>query len=345
LAYWDEWNDLDRERMARDPHAGPALRHLQRVEEWLNESLLAQQDCPTPEVLFRLKGPSLGAWRPDELSAEEREEALAHIAICPTCSVEAASLATPPPATLLIADPEPFEVEAPPAWDASSPRAATAAGPAPERSSPAPAAEQARTTRPPHRFSQWRAGFLAAAALLLVWFLATRTPQSVAGSAAWPEVETLRGSPVDGLQFPRGAVLARSPEGHWSGPLEIAPVEGASEYIVRLYAHDGSAFDMGTRIAEWRHATPVIPSEAPLPPGFYTAEVFAVRGALETPLPVAEFEVRHSPATLEHLAKLKGVARVNYLHANGWRSDARREAMALPASAERSAYLQALQPR
>ncbi len=330
LAYWDEWNDRDRERMAQDPQAGPALQHLQRVEAWLHESLLAAQGCPEPEALFALAGPQAA----EEFDEAQREELRAHIAICPSCEAEVQSLTTPPPSPLLLSEAD---------WD--MPAFLQEAMERPEKvepSEPEGAAPLAPVLRGP---TPWRAWVASAAAVALVWFLAAREGTQVSANGPWPEVATLRSGTAGSPSTPRGRVLARSPQGHWSGVLETAEVEGAHAYLLRLYAHDGSAFDQGERVGQWTQTKPRWTPPAPLPPGHYTAEFAALRDGLEVPLPASEFEVRPSPATLEHLDSLRGVARVRYLYANGWHADARWEAQQLPASAERDEFLNALQQR
>ena len=127
--------------------------------------------------------------------------------------------------------------------------------------------------------------------------------------------------------------------------METTPIAGASQYVLRLYAHDGSAFDRGEQVAEWSHADASFATPDPLPAGHYTAEFFAILNGLEQPLPIAEFEVRPSPATVDHLHTLQGVQRVHYLFTNGWVADARSEALNLPDSEQRTAFLRALSSR
>ncbi|MCA9000535.1 MAG: hypothetical protein KDB61_01335 [Planctomycetes bacterium] len=316
LAHWDELSEIDLARVQAFPEARAKLHRLRQAQAWLEDSLLSQQECPTPEELFSLGMPFSG----EPLDAERRTEIQEHVKLCSDCAREVQTLTVLPPAPLAM---DPIEHQ-------------DQAEPGTRRTSPG--------------LRRLQTILAAAAALMLVWLLGARNlfqhPQGVqAAEWDWPELATLRGEPSTILIYPRGKQLAREADGTWQGAFQIRAEPEAQSYRVTVLKNDGSAMDMGEKVTELTGPSNTLALPSPLEPGFYTASIYATVHGLEAPLGRAEFQVRADAETYEKLHALEGVARVRFLHDRGWTSDALIEAQGLPDSPERDTYIRAMESR
>jgi len=331
LAYWDEWTDLDRARLGRDPWVAQRLQRLQAVEDWLNESLLQAQGCPPAEELFALAGPQHAS----ELDEARREELREHLRLCASCSAETRTLSLPPPAPILDL-PEEFENEPVLAIPAQG------LGNELEDELEKEATEASVETSHPRarRFYVLETFLLSAAAVVLVWMLAMREFRTTTLAAEnYPQWPTLRSGTDTEPIHPGGKVLAQEPNLLWFGMASVPSSEQASRYGIRVLAHSASAFDPGNLVTTWENPGPSMPAAPGLPPGRYTLEAFAIVQGVELPLGTQELEVCDRPDVQKALASLRGLDRVRYLHREGFLEDARREALQMPESPARDRYL------
>ncbi|MEZ6004150.1 MAG: hypothetical protein R3F33_08175 [Planctomycetota bacterium] len=313
MAYWDEWKPAEQARLQDDPVLGPRLRRLQAAEAWLHLEAPGAPPCPEPEELFAY-GVRFGG---GELEESRREEIREHLPWCDSCRAEVESLATPPPSPILDL-PLVGPVETP-----AVPMHRPAVGPGPTG-----------TLLGLRRF------LMVAAAAMLIWLLAGPRNRSAWQDQTWPNWPAVRSGETPANFHPRGKVLADAHGGLWQGTIELPTVPHASGYRVRVWQHGAGAFDTGESIAQWDSAVPTLRAAAGLAPGHYTFEAYALLGGVESPIAAHEVQVHQAPAIWSQLEDQKGIARVRTLHADGWFEDARREALRLPDSAARRAYLE-----
>ncbi|MCP5021047.1 MAG: hypothetical protein GY930_04650 [bacterium] len=315
LAHWDELSELDLDRMQADPEANAKLKRLRDAQAWLENSLLDQQDCPTPEELFALAMPFAGESLPMERCVEIQE----HLKLCAACKAESQTLETPPPSPLLLDAPEDLGL-------------------------PLPVGQKQTPLR------RMRALIACCAALMLVWLLGGRNlfpssnPVNAAGDT-WPSTTTLRGTGDSHPISPSGKTLARGADETWTGQITWAPVVDAQSYRVLVTRNNGSAFDTGAVVVDAAATGTSLDATTPLTTGHYNVELFVTVFGLESPLGNAEFQVMAAPEVQKELEWLKGIERVNFLHERAWRADAVLEALDLPASPERTRYLKAMENR
>ena len=186
-----------------------------------------------------------------------------------------------------------------------------------------------------------------AASLLLAFFFAPRllSPRPLADL---PEQPTYRGQSDSTLLFPRGLLLARdgvAGEAEALATFELQAVEGAENYHVEVFLHEGDAFEEGQLLQSLRSNEPEL-AGGPLRPGRYTWQAWALVDGLERELGAREFEIRADEELSERLASLgtspstkELVQAVRVLHDAGYRTDARELARSLPDGQEKDAYL------
>lgn len=315
LAHWDELSELDLDRMQADPEANAKLKRLRDAQAWLENSLLEQQDCPTPEELFALAMPFAG----ESLPMERRVEIQEHLELCVDCKAESQTLETPPPSPILLDAPEDLDL-------------------------PMPVAQNQAPLR------KLRAFIACSAALMLIWLLGGRNlfPTSNQVNAAgdtWPSTATMRGAGETHLISPRGKMLARRADETWTGQITWAPVLDAQSYRVLVTRNDGSAFDTGAAVLDASETGTSLDVTTPMTAGHYNVELFVTVFGLESPLGISEFQVLAAPEVQKELEVLEGTERVKFLHDRAWRGDALLEALNLPASPERTLYLKAMESR
>lgn len=339
LIRWDELDfrrRLELERHARDcASCGPALALLQRADAWLNgqgrgaqaPSTIAAGVCPDAEALYDYgHGPGSNA-----LAAERRGAVAAHLVACAECRELVATLASRPPAPLVLDQPKFGDVEL---EDGDEGVLDLPLG---GRLIPAkrwlwiPAAAAIVL----FAVGFWWKGFFAAEQATLV------------AQGVFPAEEVLRGADGGPLYFPRDAVLAVG--GHpWQGvAFEVEPVERAELYRITLLLRDDGVLGAEREVERVTSKEPTGSFDsAKLACGRYTWEVWAVVDGLDTFVGRRDFEVRADPATEESLfeaLELTGDARtadvLRLLQQRGYLGDARTFARTLPPSAERDAYL------
>jgi hypothetical protein len=351
LFRYDDLDPAARARVERHvdgcPACGPRWTLFHRVDAWLEQAGRDEErGCPAAEDLYDFgRGP--GA-RP--LSAERRDGLERHLAHCESCRALTATLRAPIPVPL----------------DVAAPRTAPAAAPGPAPPHPRRKAAPRPRFRLFERVPLW-APVAAAAGLLVAVQLFTGGPTAGTDVAAgadegvgslprngFPELPVLRGDEGRALLWPRGKLLAPPEDGEEVVPradlaFELAPVEGAELYRVRLRRHGGGAFEVGEPIEELEGPEPRLEAgHLALDPGHYTYEAWALVRGLERPLGERDFQVVHdrdldsSWLALDDVPEPeRGARRVALLHERGFLGAARALARTLPPSAERDAYLAA----
>ncbi|MFT7676823.1 MAG: hypothetical protein ACI8QC_000799 [Planctomycetota bacterium] len=299
LARWDELPPDELIQLHRDPHLGGQLGLLQRADDWLLSGGQSAEPCPNPEALFEFAGAPGAA----SLADEAHSQVAAHLAQCAACAGLVHSLADVPSAALL----------------------------------------EGRPPTPQLRLLQ--GGALVAAAAALVMTIGPSLMNGLGGSNnAWPTAQVLRGPEQGPLLAPGGSLLATELSASWSKlPIfHLRKVQGASAYRVSVLKTTGGAFDLGQPMLDLQSAEPRIPSEASFEPGHYTWEAWATVDGREILLGTCDFRMRadaEAKAIAEAAQAAEGGARVRILEEAGLFVDARLAAEALPASAERDAYL------
>ena len=315
----DDLSELGLETVPSD-----ALRRLRAAETWLRRTLDARP-CPAPEVLYDYSsGPGAHSFgRP--LSPELRAEVEDHLEHCAACSAACATLAQAPPPPLEIEDASaagPFALDA--ALEA-------ALGP--------PGRPADRTPAIPIQRMRWLPVAAAAAVLVAGMGLGRWRIGSSASEPTWPRRPTLRQAAEDALAFPRGRVLAGGPAlAQGRVRFELARVEGAGLYRVRLARHDGSAFARGASVEQCEGSAPTLAADLSLEPGHYTWQGWAIVDGLERELGELDFQVVVDPAAAAGGTE-GDLARILALHEDGYLTDARELARRQPPSPERDAYL------
>lgn len=301
LARWDELPPEDLERLEADPSTARALARLRELEAELDAVAPPELPCPDPEELYSFAG-GPGA---QPVAPLRRAPLEAHVRDCRPCAELVSTLRATPPPPLLDAEPE-----------------APLAGPGSER------AELGSLLR-------WAPAAAAAAVLLA----ATQPLGGEAELGTWPEQPTMRGARTASLAFPRGRVLAGA-LGTWATRpvFEVGDVE-ADGLIVRVRRHAGGAFEEGELVAEVSGSGGQIELGQPLGPGSYTWEVEALQSGARTWLGSREFQVVEDAEVVRGLLPRQGVAAIEYLHEQGFLTDARAAARLQPASPGRDAYL------
>jgi hypothetical protein len=347
LAHWDELDAPSLARLDAHPEHGLRLRVLRAAESWLTAGAPVESEeagpCPTAETLYEHgRGPGVEGSPLDP-------QVTAHLERCAPCAALVASLASAPPLPLdwtSPADAE-LEIDAPEDLPQESPLARARLRIVPDRhdgraegpsSSGDPEQAPVMVTARHPRVATWLP-LAAAAALLAGVFVVPRLSTDSALSGL-PTPSLLRGPESAALFFPRGPVLADA-EGTAAPLFELAAVDGASEYRVELFRHEGTAFAEGQRVADLRSGSPTF-AATPLPIGAYTWRVFASVDGLERELGALEFEIRSDAELLagSTTADVEDiVSRVAALHAAGFLTDARAVARTLPDSPEKEAYL------
>ncbi|MBL8861688.1 MAG: hypothetical protein JNK02_06710 [Planctomycetes bacterium] len=337
LLHWDAQDEQILRLLARHPEHGGRLHTLQRADGWLRQraadAIVARNHpgasgpgpdllaCPTPDELYDFAGgPGAVPLVRERVLAIDR-----HLAACQACDGFAATLATAPPAALLVGADGSLE-------QLPAPRLHPRGAPAPVRRFPV------RRVLVP----------LAAAATLVLAVGVWRAFTPVATRAAWPAAPVLRGETAHALVWPRGRVLERSPAVERFVPALAAalPFEVAAEsgpVRIQLFRTAGGAFDEPQLVAEWVDGAGSPPA---LAAGHYTWKAWTKERGLEVELGSRDFEVLRDEALLRELAAIlegggddAGVRAVACLDARGFRADARALARTLPASPERDAYL------
>jgi hypothetical protein len=333
------WDELDfRRRLELERHAavcvscGPALALLRRADAWLNEptrgpstSSVPTGECPEAEALYDF-GHGPGA---RSLPSERRGVIAAHLVGCADCRALVATLASRPPAPLVLDQPTFTVVDA--------------------EDEGALDLELGGRSIPAKRWL-W---IPAAAAVLLFavgfWWkdIFAADQDTLVAQGIYPAEEVLRGNDGGPLYFPRDAVLAIGDHPWKSVVFEIEPIEHATLYRITLTRRDDGVLGAEREVARWETAEPTSSLDASeLALGRYTWEVWAVVDRLDKPVGRRDFEVRADPATEEQLfeaLQLTGDARtaevLRVLHARGYLGDARAFARTLPPSPDRDAYL------
>lgn len=347
LAHWDELDAPSLARLDAHPEHGLRLRVLRAAESWLTAGAPVESTeagpCPSAETLYEHgRGPGVEGVPLDP-------EVTAHLERCAPCAALVASLASAPPLPLDWTSPADAELEDDASVDHASGgpleghplrvvtdrhdgRAAGSSSNVAEEEPPV--VVTARSLR----VATWLP-LAAAAALLAGVFLLPRLSTDSALSGL-PTPSLLRGPESAALFFPRGPVLATA--GGTAAPLfELAPVDGAGDYRIELFRHDGAAFAEGQRVADLRSPAPTF-AATPIPVGSYTWRAFATVDGLERELGALEFEVRAEPELSSGAAPAdlaEQVQRIAELHAAGFLTDARALARTLPDSPEKEAYL------
>lgn len=347
LAHWDELDALSLARLDAHPEHGLRLRVLRSAESWLTAGAPVESQeagpCPTAETLYEHgRGPGVEGSPLDP-------QVTAHLERCAPCAALVASLASAPPLPLHWTSPADAELEhdAPEDIAQEAPLVGHALRAVPERhdgrvTGPSSSVDSEQTpvvvTARRPRVAAWLPLAAAAALLASVFVVPLLSPDSELSGLPTPSL--LRGPESSALFFPRGPVLANA--GGTAAPLfELAAVDGASEYRVELFRHEGTAFAEGQQVADLRSGAPTF-AATPLASGSYTWRAFATVDGLERELGSLEFEVRPEPQLLAPLPTSDVadiVRRVAELHAAGFLTDARALARTLPDSPEKEAYL------
>jgi hypothetical protein len=191
------------------------------------------------------------------------------------------------------------------------------------------------------------ASLIAGASMWFAWSAAEQQ------ALRFPESPLLRGATSGSLLFPREHVLLATPELVRIWPslgeklaFEIQPEPAAQSYWMELSKHDGSAFGANESVWKQSSAAPTIAARSTLAAGHYTWEAWAIVHGLDQQLGRRDFDVVDDAALRTKLIALaqeseprRSLAAVRLLHENGYRTDARRIARAMPASPERDEYL------
>jgi hypothetical protein len=343
LTRWDELAPARRVELEAHPVLGPRLAQLRAAEDWLGRGLAARRAAeaarPAAEELFRY---ARGAADVDAtpLTIERRRAIERHLAARPEEADWVAALQRRPPPPPLLTEVPPLvngalgpvaagddEGEAPPLFG----RRRTQGGGAP----------------------WWSRGLplVAAAAVLAAGATLLREPPDAFATGAY---DLLRGPLDEPLRFPRGRVLA-APTGarglFANEPrYEFTAEPGAEAYRLTLRRHDGGAFGVGdvvwsSRSTEaleaWEtQGAAVTVAGAPLPPGHFTWEVFALEDGLERSLGSLDFHVVDDGAALARLVHAPLAEQVERLVQSGFTTDARHRARLLPPGATRARFLQ-----
>jgi hypothetical protein len=342
LLHWDAQDEQILRLLARHPEHGGRLERLQRADQWLRDraadAIVARKPdgasgpgpdlllCPTAEDLYDFAG-GPGA-RP--LSRDRHLAIDRHLATCQACDGLAATLATAPPAALLLGQDEPAVA-------------------APDFRAPA---HDFRAPAPIPRFPVQKVlvPALAAAAIVLA-IGAWRAFAPSTTRAAWPQAPLLRGEAADALIWPRGRILERTPALARfvpalaaAVPFEVAGATGAVR--VQLVRTQGGAFDDPVPLHNWILGPQSSAPPAPLAAGHYTWKAWTQERGLDVELGSRDFEVVDDPALAAEIADFLAaggegavVRAVARLDAAGFRADARALARTLPPSPERDAYL------
>ncbi len=326
LARWDELAPGELERLERDPLQAPRLDRLRRADGWLLQQLAGFETCPPAEQLYVYgRGPGYQT----RLDPAQQAELDDHVTRCAECRRAVALLGVAPPSPLDLSSHEGGETPLP----VPTPEV-------PSGSTPTPTPTPTTTTTLPRLRLLEPAPLAAAAALLFATgaiFWATQT------RASFPETPVLRGVESGALLYPRGKVLAG---GEAAQPtFSITPVADASRYRVLLNRHSGGAFEAGSLLETLEGNGAELRASAPLGPGHYTWEAWAIVNGLDRRLGARDFRVVADEPLRAKLARAKSLERVNALHSAGFFTDAREAARALPASAARDAYLGGLEQR
>jgi hypothetical protein len=335
-----DWDELDAARQRElfehahiCPSCGPRLDLLKRTAAWLEQAAAPTAGvCPSAEDLYDFgRGPGAR-----HLSEPERVSLKAHVADCRECGEFVATLASRPPAPLLVDEPAPEAREAEHRFT--------------------------RVASPRRRLAWVPLAAAAALAIVFVWRLnSTSEPRASSTEQAalrirYPADPLLRGVARDALLFPRDRMLS-GPQGLFSAPVfELLPVERASSYRVLLMRHDGSAFADGQTVATLSGAAPLVSAGADLAsklePAHYTWEAWAVVDGLDVPLGRRDFEVVADAGLIDEIAARESAPEparseslLHLLHDAGFVGDARAFARTLPATPERDAYLARLPGR
>ncbi len=340
LLHWDVQDEQILRLLADHPEHRGRLEGLQRADAWLRQR--AQQAiqrrpeggtpgsgpdllvCPSADELYDFGGgPGANA-----LPAPRRQAIDAHLAVCLPCDQLILTLAASPPSPLLAGAPSAAETELEPV-------------------------EPRRTPAPIRRMPRRGLLTLVAAAAGLVLAVGVWRSWSTTTHAAWPEAPLLRGATGEALLYPRGKVLARTPDLADAVPalaegltFEVEPQAGATGYRFELARHGGGAFDPIGSGEAWESSSPTSLRAGVPAAGHYTWKALASTRGLEIELGSRDFE---AVADAELLRELSGILRgsepdaairaVRFLHERGFVADARALARGLPATPGRDAYL------
>ena len=329
LLRWDELAPEELALLESNPRTAHKLALLRAAEKHLGSGLdAAGGACPTPDALYDFgRGPG---YRP--MSVDAREKIDQHLERCRECELLVESLATAPPAPLVIDSPE-------------EERPAKPFAPAALRA-PIGSAPRLRPRR------NWVPVAVAASmvAALGMWFAHTSVE---AGRHGLPHDPLLRGQSAGALISPRGSVLEPSAELGQRYPaligamrFELGAVPGASSYRIEIKHNSGGAFDAGELIGKPTSKTPVIEWTKALTPGHYTWQAWATVNEVERDLGAHDFEVVQAAEIEQGLSALasepdsqRTLDAVRLLHEKGFFRDARELARTLPDSKERDEYL------
>ncbi len=369
LAHWEDLEPTLLAAIESHPQHGPRLKVIRRAETWLAKhgpELMVAGPCPSSEELYDFgRGPGFGP-----LTADRRREIDAHLRRCPECESFVETLAAPPPVPLELPEREKPRVAA--MGSAGIPVAIpTTAETRPAMRPPAEDANPASTPwpastpsmeprRPTHLRKLPRLVPLAAAAAVVlgfgIWYAMQERSTTPTG---FPGAPLLRGSSTSALLFPRDRVLhateavrAAFPALDGSVCFELEPIAGAESYEVDVSRHGKDAFATEeAKLFQVAGPTPTIrtdPSQASaLVPGEFTWTARAKIRGLDQPLGQRDFSIVEDAELCEALQHLAGraeparsLAAVQLLQAEGFLTDARAIARAMPASPERDAYLE-----
>ena len=341
LLRWDELAPEELALLEQNPRTAHKLALLRAAEKHLGSGLHASVgECPSPEALYDFgRGPG---YRP--MSVDLRAEIDQHLEHCKNCELLVESLATAPPAPLVIDSPDEERTRRP-----FAPFVPTVSRPA------IPIAPRARPNR------NWIPVAVAATLVVGLGLWAVRSHVE-AGLQGLPKDQLLRGQTAGALVSPRGSVLAPSAELAQRFPalqgalgFEFGAVPQANKYRIEITRHSGGAFDAGEVLGGNESATTRVEWTKTLAPGHYTWRGFALVHGLDDELGAHDFEVQQDAELERALLSIanetsetgeqRTLAAVRLLHDKGFYRDARELVRTLPASPERDAYLDSVPGR
>lgn len=347
LLRYDEASTEDLALLEDQPAAAAVLQHLRDADAFLHNGSLRNAQ-PTSTVTSE----QLFAYAHGELAPTEADVVAEHLTRTPREKEWVEALRnSPPPATLTW---EELEEEASRQDHRSEHDSAEASNvlPGPGSRSVTRVAETDQAAAK-GSFPQWLAWTPLAAAALILTMAISGTGQRSVLDGGLPDSPIMRSASTDALLFPRGRVIASTPDvrTYASNPLfEVTPVDGASQYGFELRRVTGqNAFAEGETV--WESSATSHQASAPmLEPGKYTWTATATVQSIDRVLGSLSFTVVPARSVDRALfvraavglpVTMPGILRedIRRLHASGFLTDARSKARALPPGEERDRYL------